>query len=140
MAKMSPQALAAKWQSKVAASTEAYKAGVSAVADNPAQKAIAAKQLWIDNLNQAAADGRFEAGLAGVTKQSWQQACIDKGAANIAAGARAGAAKVARAEQIIGPQRDALVASLPARGTLDQNIERANQMARGMAALRKSKG
>lgn len=140
MAKLSPQALAAKWQAKVAASTEAYKAGVAAVTENPAQKAIAAKQLWIDNLNQAAADGRFEAGLANVTKQSWQQACTDKGAANIAAGARAGAIKVQRAEQVMGPIRDAIVASLPARGTLDQNLERANQMARGMAATRKSRG
>lgn len=140
MAKLTPQALAAKWQSKVSASTEAYKAGVNAVQENPAQKAIAAKQLWIDRVNEAAADGRYEAGLSTVTKASWQAACVDKGAANIAAGARAGAVKVQRAEQIIAPQRDAIVAGLPPRGTLDQNIERAVQMARGMAALRKNRG
>ena len=139
MAKLSPQALAQKWQSKVQASTEAYKAGVQAVTENPAQKAIAAKQLWIDKLNEAAQDGRYEAGLSQVTKQSWQQACIDKGASNIAAGARSGAVKVQKAEAMIAPVRDAIVASLPPRGTLDQNLERAAQMARAMAATRKSR-
>ena len=59
MAKMTPQALAAKWQSKVAASTESYKSGIQGVQGNPAQKAIAAKDLWIQRLNEAAQDGRF---------------------------------------------------------------------------------
>jgi hypothetical protein len=136
MPKLSPAALAAKWQSKTAASSEAYKAGINNVTVNPAQQAAAAKDLWISRLNEAAQAGRFEAGLAKVTLQSWKAASVDKGAANIAAGARAGAIKVEMAEREIGPQRDAIVASLPARGTLDQNIERAAAMARGMAALK----
>ena len=72
-----------------------------------------------------------------MTEASWKQACLDKGAANIAAGARVGAAKVERAEREIAPQRDAIVAGLPARGSIEQNIERATQMIRQMAALRK---
>lgn len=137
MPKLSPSALAAKWQAKTAASTEAYKQGVQAVTVNPAQLAIAAKDLWIARVNEAAQNGRFEAGLQGTTLASWKAAATDKGAANIAAGARTGAIKVEQMERVIGPQRDAIVASLPARGTLDQNLERSNAMARAMAGLAK---
>ena len=137
MGKLNPAALAAKWASKYGSSTESYKQGVQAVVGNPAQKAIAAKDLWIARLNEAAADGRFEDGLSKVTEQSWKQACVEKGAAAMAAGARIGAAKVERHEREFGPTRDAIVAGLPARGTLDQNLERAAQMARAMAATRK---
>jgi hypothetical protein len=137
VSKLTPNALASKWASKTAASVEQYKSGINAVSGNPAQKAIQAKELWIARLNEAAADGRYEAGLSKVTEQSWKQSCTDKGAANIAAGARLGATKVERHEKEFGPVRDGIVASLPARGTLDQNLERMNQMARGMAATRK---
>ena len=129
MPRMTPQALAQKWQQKTAASTEAYKAGIQAVQGNPAQKAIAAKDLWIARVNEAAQNGRYEAGLSKVTEAGWKAAAMEKGAANIAAGARQGALRVEQAERIIGPQRDAIVANLPARGTLDQNLERAAQMA-----------
>jgi type IV secretory pathway TrbL component len=109
---------------------------VNAVQTNPAQAAIAAKDRWIANLNDAAANGRYEAGLSKVTLAGWKQAATDKGASNMAAGARNGAAKVQANEQVMGPVRDAIVASLPPRGTIDQNIERAAQMARQMAATR----
>lgn len=137
MAKLSPAQYAAKWQSKMSTSVEAYKQGIQAVTVNPAQSAIAAKELWINNLNEAAANGRYEAGLSKVTLASWKSASIDKGASNIPAGARNGTIKVEQAEREIGPQRDAIVASLPPRGTLDQNLERASQMARAMAQLKK---
>lgn len=137
MAKMTPQQLAAKWQAKYGASSEAYKSGVQNVQTNPAQQAILAKDRWIQNLNEAAANGRYEAGLSNVTLSSWQQSCLDKGAPAIQAAARLGAIKVQRAEQEIGPKREAIVASLPARGTLEQNLERSRQMALGMAALKR---
>lgn len=137
MPRLSPQQLAAKWQAKYGASTDAYKQGVQSVKVNPAQSAIAAKDLWIQRLNEAAANGSYEAGLANVTLAGWQQACVDKGANAIATAARLGAAKVQAAEQRIGPQRDAIVQSLPARGTLEQNKQRMLAMVDGMAALKR---
>lgn len=136
MAKLSPQALAALWSTRVQSSVDAYKSGINSVSENPAQQAIAAKQRYIDGVNRAFQEGRYEAGLQGVTKESWKAACVEKGAANIASGARAGAVKVQRAEQRMGPIRDAIVASLPPRGSLEENIQRAAQMARQMAATR----
>lgn len=137
MAKLTPQALAAKWQSKYGNSTEAYKSGVQNVQGNPAQKAIAAADRWQAGLQEAFTNGSYEAGLSKVTEAGWKAACIEKGAPAIAAAARMGAINVEKAEREIGPQRDAIVAALPARGSLDQNIERAVQMARQMAALRR---
>lgn len=139
MARMTPQQLAAKWQAKYGASTEAYKNGIQSVQVNPAQSAIAAKDRWISALNEAAAQGRYENGLSTVTLASWQASAIEKGAPAIQAAARMGAIKVQRAEQEIGPKREAIVASLPARGTLEQNLERARQMALGMAALKRTR-
>lgn len=137
MAKMTPQQLAAKWQAKYGASGEAYKNGVQSVQVNPAQSAIGAKDRWIQALNEAAAEGRYEAGLSNVTLSGWQQSCIEKGAPAIQAAARMGAIKVQRSEQEVGPKREAIVQSLPPRGTLEQNLERSRQMALGMAALKR---
>lgn len=137
MAKLSPAQLAAKWQAKYGGSTEAYKQGVQSVQGNPAQKAIAAAPRWQASLQEAFANGSYEAGLSKVTEAGWKQACVEKGAPAIAAAARMGVAKVEAAEREIGPQRDAIVNSLPPRGTLDENLERAAQMARQMAALRR---
>jgi hypothetical protein len=138
MAKLSAAAMAAKWQAKVSAAGPAYTAGVQAVTVNPAQQAIAAKDRWIAGVNAAAASGKYEKGLSTVTLQSWKQAAVDKGAPALAAGARLGAVKVQQHEQAFGPTRDSIVANLPPRGTLDQNIERAAQMARAMAAAAKN--
>ena len=137
MAKLNPQQLASKWQSKMTASVDAYKQGISAVQGNPAQLAIAAKDKWIQNTIEASNDGRYEAGLSKVTEASWKTACLEKGANAIQAGARVGAAKVERHEREFAPIRDSIVQSLPARGSLEQNLERARQMAVQMAQTRK---
>jgi hypothetical protein len=137
MAKMTAQALAQKWASKVASSTESYKAGVQAVQVNPAQRAIESKERWIQGVNDAAMDGRYEAGLSKVTLSDWKAAAVEKGAPALAAGARLGAAKVERHEREFGPVRDAIVASLPARGTADQNDQRMLEFVRQMRSTRK---
>ncbi len=137
MAKLNAGQLASKWQSKYGASTEAYKQGVQATQGNPAQKAIEAKDRLIAALNEAAVDGRYEDGLSKVTEAGWKQACIEKGAANMAAGARLGAIKVERHEREFGPVRDSIVAGLPQRGTSDQNDQRMLEFVRQMRQTKK---
>ena len=137
MPKLNASALAAKWASKTSAAGEAYKAGVQSVTVNPAQKAIESKERWIAALNEAAADGAYERGLGKVTLESWKQSATEKGAQNLAAGARMGAIKVERHEREFGPVRDAIVSSLPARGTADQNDQRMLEFARQMRQTRK---
>lgn len=137
MAKMSPTELAAKWAQKYGASSEAYKAGIAKVQDNPAQAAIAAQDRMVAGFNDAVSSGRWAAGLNKVSLQSWKQAATEKGAPAIAAAARIGQDKVMRAEQTMGPIRDSIVASLPERGTIEQNLERARQMALKMNQARR---
>jgi hypothetical protein len=137
MAKLTPQQMAAKWQRNYSGSTEAMKQGVQAVTINPAQKAIDAGERYIAGVQAAFQSGKWAAGLAKVTLADWKTAYIEKGIANAAAGARAGATKFERHEREFGPVRDQIVASLPPRGTLEENLQRSNAMARGMYEARR---
>jgi hypothetical protein len=137
MAKLTAQQIAAKWQAKFAASGDAYKNGVTMTQKDPIQLAIQAAPRWAQGCAEAAANGQYERGLSRTNKQQWQDACVQKGVPALAAAARVGAQNVEKAEREIGPLRDAIVAGLPARGTLEQNKQRALAMIDGMAALRK---
>lgn len=136
MAKLTAAQIAAKWQSRYAAAGEAMKQGAQAVTVSPTQKAIQAKDRYIAGVQKAFNEGRYEAGLSKVTLADWKQAYMDKGIANAQAGARTGAAKLERHEREFGPIRDQIVASLPERGTLEENLARMVAMARGMAEAR----
>jgi hypothetical protein len=124
MAKMTAQQAAAKWNRNFTAAADAMKQGVMAVTDNPAQKAIAAKDRYIAGVQRAYNDGSYERGLSTVTLSSWRQAYIDKGIPNAAVGARVGMAKYQSHEQEFGPTRDAIISALPPRGTDQENINR----------------
>lgn len=137
MPKMSPQEFAAKWAQKFGNSGEAYKAGIARVQDNPAQKAIAAQDRLLSGFTEAVTSGRWAAKLGKVTKQQWQQAATDKGAPALAAAARVAQEKVARAEAEMGPIRDSIAASLPPRGSIEENLERGRQQALRMHEARK---
>jgi hypothetical protein len=136
MAQLSPQALAAKWQAAVAGASAAYTAGVNAVSVNPAQSAIAAVDRWVAGIQAAAANGSYVKGLQNVTLQSWKQAAVTKGAPALATGAQVGQAKVMAAATKWQPIVQQLVASLPPRGTVEQNINRAATFIRGMASAK----
>lgn len=135
---LSAAAVAAKWQSKVSASAQAYTDGVNAVTVNPAQLAAQAKDRWLAGIQAAAAAGKFENGLAKVSLTDWKTASVQKGAQALAASAKLGAIKVQAAETKWGPIRQQIVSSLAPRGTLEQNIQRAADMARGMANAAKN--
>lgn len=137
MAKLSPQEVAALWQQRMAGAGDKYKQGVSKVQENPAQSAIAAQDRLLANFTDSVTNGKWANSLSKVTLQQWRQACVEKGAAALAASARLGAEKVLRAEQEMAPIRDAIRSSLPERGTIEQNLERARMMALRMHEARK---
>lgn len=137
MPRLSPQQFAEKWARKFGASGEAYKEGVQRVQGNPAEKAIAAKDRLVANFVASVNDGKWEAGLRRTTEQSWKAACVEKGAPALATAARVATEKVARAEAAMGSIRDGIVASLPPRGTIEENMERARLMAMGLHNARK---
>lgn len=139
MAKLTPQQAAQKWARNYANSTETMKQGVMAVTKNPAEAAIEAKDRYIKGVQEAYNDGRWEAGLRKTTLQAWRTAYLEKGIPNAAAGARAGQVKYQAHEAEFGPVRDAIVASLPARGTVADNRQRMLAMFDGMIAAGKNR-
>lgn len=138
MAGASAQENAEKWAQKYGASSEAYKKGVNRVTESPMQKAVAQQSALLNNFTQSVVSGKWARNTGAVQLPTWKTACTEKGAPAIAAAARVGAEKYARKEAQNKPIRDQIRASLPPRGTIEENMERSRQMAMGMheASLR----
>lgn len=130
-----PDVAAQQWANRLGASTQAYTDGVNGVVMAPGQLAAAAKPLWLTNT--AAAGDKFARNSAAVTKEAWQQAAITKGAPRLASGAQAAQPKMQAAFAKLFPAIKNAVSGLPARGTIDQNIERSRQFALKMHAYQK---
>lgn len=124
MAKLNPQQVAERWATEFGKSGDKYEKGVRETTVNPAQEAIKAKDRMLSNYTEAVTSGRWEDSMSKVTTGAWQTACIEKGKQAIAVAARLGVAKVAAAEREMAPIREGIIASLPGRGTIDQNLER----------------
>lgn len=138
MTKAMPSAatVAAKWNTAMQGASSAYTAGVQSVTEAPGQAAAAAAPLWAQNT--VAAQPKFAANSAAVTLASWQSSAVNKGAPRLASGAAAAQPKYQTAMTGVLQQISQVVGSLPARGTLDQNIARSVAFQRGMAAYKKS--
>lgn len=140
MAKAMPSAASAaqKWANNLGAATTAYTAGVQAVTAAPGQAAAAAVDRYISG-TQAGAQ-KFAQRSAAVSLSAWQQAAINKGAPRLASGATAAQSKMQTAFTSLFPAIQQAVASLPPRGSLDQNIARSGAFQRAMAAYKAQGG
>lgn len=125
---------ATRWAQNFGASGTRWAAGVNAVTVAPGQLAARAKQLWLTNTT-AAAD-RFAANSAKVTLQDWQSTTVSKGQPRLASGAQAAQPKVEAAFAKLFPAIQNVVNSLPPRGDIEANINRAAMFARGMHAYK----
>jgi hypothetical protein len=137
MAKMTPQEHAALWAAKTAAAVDRYKQGIARVTGSPMQKAIAAQDRLLANFTESVVSGKWAAGLAKVSDQQWKTACTEKGAAAMPTAVRLAQEKVARVEAQMANIRDQIVGGLPPRGSIEENLERARQMALRMHEARK---
>jgi hypothetical protein len=126
---------AAKWARNLAAAGPSIQAGVQQTSKDPTALAAAAA----DRAGAAyqAAIPKMVAGLQRAGKAGWQQGMLTKGIARIAQGAQQGQAKTQAALAAIIPAVQAAVASLPPRGGLEQNLQRAAAFARAMAQFKR---
>ena len=131
-----PTQAAANWASRLGSATQAYTDGVNGVTIAPGQLAAAAGDRWLANTQ--AALPRYKTNSAAVQLPMWQQAAINKGAPRLASGATAAQPKVEAVFAKLFPAIRNAVASLPARGTIDQNIARSQQFALAMNKLKGS--
>lgn len=130
-----PATVAKKWSTNLGASTAAIQSGVQAVTVAPGQAAARQKTLWLQQL-QAKQDV-WAANVAAVPLSEWQSMMVQKGIPRIATGATAAEGKFGTFMTKLLPFIDTQVRSLPARGTIDQNITRMTAFVRGMATFKK---
>lgn len=130
-----PSTIAADWASRLAQSTTKITDGINAVTVAPGQAAARQKTAWVQNTT-ASAD-KWATNTAAVSLSDWQQAAITKGVARIGPGATASQAKFATFMTQLLPHIDSVKSGLPARGGLDQNIDRMVKFSRGMATFKR---
>jgi hypothetical protein len=132
-----PDQIAADWAAGLASKTDKMARGAAAVTVAPGQAAARQKNVYVANV-QASAD-KWAANTQAVSLPEWQQSFVNKGIPRIASGAQAAQPKFAQAMASLLPHIASTKSSLPPRGTLEQNIDRAARFARGMASYRKGR-
>jgi hypothetical protein len=136
MTSQTPDQIATNWSQNLASSTSKITNGVNAVTVAPGQAAARQKDVWLQNTQ--AAQAKWAQRVAAVPLSDWQAAMNTKGVPRIASGATAAQPKFASFMTKFLPHLAAGKAALPARGTLDQNINRSAAMIRHNATFKNS--
>lgn len=129
MAKNMPSAadVAQRWQQGFSNAGPKWAAGVNAVDTAPGVLAAAAKDRYLAGVTGNV--DKFAANVSRVTLAEWKNAATTKGQPRLASGAQIGApkyqSKIGPVLSAIGQIRD----SLPPRGDIMSNLQRAQQMA-----------
>jgi hypothetical protein len=126
-----PQQAAADWAANLAAAGPKIQRGIQSVSVAPG--AAAARQKGAYTAGVAASADKWARNVQAVSLGEWQQASITKGVPRVASGAQAAQPKMAAFLQKVAPHIAAGLSALPARGGLEQNLNRANAFARHMA-------
>jgi len=140
MAMKNAAQVAQKWSQNLAGATQAITNGVNAVTVAPGQAAAAQAQVAGANYAAKIADGSWAAAVAAVPLSTWQQAMIKKGLPNLANGAAMGQTKMQNFMNQLLPHVQQAVASLPPRGTKQQNRQRMLAFSDAMMNFKKQPG
>lgn len=131
-----PAAIAKKWSSGMANATTAITDGVNGVTVAPGQAAARNKVGYVNGVQQN--QDKWARKVAAVPLESWKQDMINKGVQRIATGAAAAEPKFGQFMTKLLPFIANAKATLPPRGTLDQNIARSTAMIRAMSQFSNS--
>lgn len=115
--------IAQRWATNMAGAGAKMQAGAQALTVAPGQAAARQKAVWVQNVS--AAQTRWARNVAAVTLPEWQTDFITKGIPRVATGAEAAKTKFATVLTRIMSAERQIVASLPARGSTQANIQRA---------------
>jgi hypothetical protein len=133
MTAQSPDQIAANWANRLGASTDKMQMGAQAVSVAPGQAAARQKAVWAQNV--AASQNKWATNVAAVSLSSWQGSYIEKGLPRVSTGAQSAVPKMTGFFAKLLPAIATAKASLPPRGTYDQNKARAAAWMDKMHAL-----
>ncbi len=92
--KTNPQEYTEKWARNTQNARPDYEAGVRRVTEAPGVKAAQAKDKLIQGFMESVQSGRWEANVASVSLNDWQDKAINKGAARLSDGVQGAVGKV----------------------------------------------
>lgn len=126
MARVMPTAAAAaeKWKAQTSAAGTTWAAGIDSVQVAPGIAAAAAQDRYLSGVNSNAS--KWARNTAAVPLQTWKDTSKTKGASRLASGAQAGMAKYQTQIQRVLDAEKSIIAGLPARGTVAENIARSS--------------
>lgn len=123
---LTPQQIADKWAANLSASTSSITAGVNGVTQAPGAAAAAQADYWLQRVT--ASKQKFITNVGKVTLGQWKDAMINIGIPRVSTGAQANKGKMADFMTRFLPYLKTGVDSLPPRGDLSMNIQRAVAM------------
>ncbi len=116
---------AQRWQQQFGASGARWAAGIEAVTVAPGQAAAAARDRYLQGIQANA--GKWASRVASVPLAQWKAVSVQKGQSRLASGAQAGMSKYQAAIARVLDAEKSIIAGLPPRGTVEQNIQRSAQ-------------
>lgn len=122
---------AANWTQSAGRAATAFTEGVQSTTKDQAALAVAQQATLVANFNQAVNSGRWAAGVQRRGTAYWKQQTVAK-AANFSQGFTAGASNFQSAIGKVIAAEQGIVGSLPPRGDINQNLQRANAFALAM--------
>jgi hypothetical protein len=135
-AKVTPTTAAANYTAGASTKGQKWATNYLQSRVDPFNAASDAAASWLANINSAGT-AAFQAGLSRVNRANIAKLVSTQGPSLYAAGiTNKGSVKYATAAQGLIPALQQIAANLPPRGTLQQNLARATQMATQAAGLR----
>ena len=131
-----PATVAQRWATNLGAATQKISEGVDAVTVAPGQAAARQADVWATNV--AASKPKWARRVAAVTLADWQAMMKGKGIQRIASGATEAVPKMTTFLTAFLPHVEAGRRALPARGNMEQNIQRMIAMVRHNAQFQSS--
>lgn len=116
------------WTASAPRATTNYTAGVDAYSGDWAGATTAQQAVMQQNWLQSLSNGTWAAGVNNTGTSGWKSATVAK-QANYGTGFQAGASKYQQAAAKLQPFMASAVASLPARGDINANLQRSAALA-----------
>lgn len=128
---LSPGELSEKWNKRMKSSISDIQKGIDGVTENPAEKAIAAKDRMLAGITAAVNDGRWEKGLQKVNLSDWKAKTKQKVAERLAGGVDASMSKRRDFDQWLSNTLNGILPQVAAKEkmTLEDGIERVRMIA-----------